>query len=273
MAENEKIALVTGVTSGLGREVALALAARGVRVLAHGRDEARLEAVGAEIRAAGGQVEGYVADLADLAQVRTLAGRVGADHPELTVLINNAGVGGGPPPHKKRELSFDGYELRFAVNYLAPVLLTRLLLPQLKAGAPARVVNVGSVGQAPPDFDDIHMERHYDGADAYFRSKFSLAAFTFDLADELGATDVHVNCVHPANLMDTYQVREAGIAPWTSAAAGVEPVLNLAVGRGGESTGHYFDGTRSSRANSKTYKKSVRRELRQVTEDLLVAFL
>ncbi|MCD9878938.1 SDR family NAD(P)-dependent oxidoreductase [Streptomyces guryensis] len=273
MVGNERVALVTGATAGLGREVALALASRGIRVLAHGRDVARLEAVGAEVRAAGGQAETYLADLADLAQVRTLAQRVSADHPELTILVNNAGVGGGPPPHKKRELSTDGYELRFAVNYLAPVLLTRLLLPQLIAGAPARVVNVGSVGQAPPDFDDIHMERRYDGADAYFRSKFSLAAFTFDLADELQATDVHVNCVHPANFMDTYQVREAGIAPWTSAAAGVEPVLNLAIGRGGESTGHYFDGTRSKRAHSKTYKKAIRQELRQVTEDLLVEFL
>jgi len=273
MAGNETVALVTGTTSGLGKEVALALAGRGIRVLAHGRDATRLEEVGAEVRAAGGRVETYLADLTDLAQVRALAERVGADHPELTILVNNAGVGGGPPPHKKRELSADGYELRLAVNYLAPVLLTRLLLPQLMAGAPARVVNVGSVGQAPPDFDDLHMERRYDGADAYFRSKFALAAFTFDLADELKATDVHVNCVHPANFMDTYQVREAGIAPWTSAAAGVEPVLNLAIGRGGESTGHYFDGTRSRRAHSKTYKKSVRHELRRVTEDLLDAFL
>lgn len=273
MAGIKRVALVTGTTSGLGREVALALAAQGIHVLAHGRDATRLEAVGAEVRAAGGQVDTYLADLADLSQVRALAERVGADHPELTILVNNAGVGGGPPPHKKREVSADGYELRFAVNYLAPVLLTRLLLPRLIAGAPARVVNVGSVGQAPPDFGDLHMERRYDGADAYFRSKFSLAAFTFDLAEELRSTDVHVNCVHPANFMDTFQVREAGIAPWTSAAAGVEPVLNLALGRGGESTGQYFDGTRSSRANSKAYKKSVREELGKVTEDCLAAFL
>jgi hypothetical protein len=84
---------------------------------------------------------------------------------------------------------------------------------------------------------------------------------------------VHVNCVHPANFMDTYQVREAGIAPWTSASAGVPPVLNLALGAGGESTGHYFDGTRSKRAHSKAYKKSVRQELRRITDDLLAPFL
>lgn len=273
MAENERVALVTGATSGLGKEVALALATRGIRVLAHGRDAARLETVGNELRAAGGHAETYLADLADLAQVRALAKRLGDEHPELTVLVNNAGVGGGPPPHKKRELSANGYELRFAVNYLAPVLLTRLLLPHLVAGSPSRVVNVGSVGQAPPDFDDIHMERRYDGADAYFRSKFSLAAFTFDLADELREADVHVNCVHPANFMDTYQVREAGIHPWAPASAGVPPVLNLAIGKGGESTGNYFDGTRSKRAHSKVYKKSVRQELRHVTDDLLAPFL
>ncbi|WP_208778813.1 SDR family NAD(P)-dependent oxidoreductase [Streptomyces griseorubiginosus] len=119
MAGNKRVALVTGTTSGLGREVALALAAQGVHVLAHGRDATRLEAVGAEVRAAGGQVDTYLADLADLSQVRALAERVGADHPELAILVNNAGVGGGPPPHTKREVSADGYELRFATELTA----------------------------------------------------------------------------------------------------------------------------------------------------------
>lgn len=268
-----KNALVTGATSGLGRLVARALAERGFHVLVHGRDAKRAAAVAEEAEAAGGSARVLLADLAELDQVRALAELVTGDHPRLDVLVNNAGLGGGPPPHLTREVSADGFELRFAVNYLAPVLLTRLVLPALRAAAPSRIVNVGSVGQSPPDFDDLQLERHYDGGTAYCQSKFALAAFTFDLARELDGSGVSVTCVHPANFMDTFQVREAGVRPWTPASAGVEPVLNLAVGEAGGLNGQYFDGLSRSRAHGRAYHSKTRDRLRQVTDELLAPFV
>lgn len=139
--------LITGATSGLGRYVAFELVRSGHVVLAHGRDPGRTERLVEELRAEG-DAEAFVADLSSLAQVRELGAHVADAHPDLDVLINNAGVGAGSPG-AARELSADGHELRLAVNYLAPVALTRTLLPTLRANAPARIVNVGSVGQTP----------------------------------------------------------------------------------------------------------------------------
>jgi NAD(P)-dependent dehydrogenase (short-subunit alcohol dehydrogenase family) len=144
----EQRVLVTGSTDGLGRRVAAELAARGARVLVHGRDPAT---VAAAAREAGAEA-GLVADLAELAQVRRLAEEAG----ELDALVNNAGVIEG-----RRRESADGIELTFAVNHLAHLLLTELLLPRLRE--PARIVNVSSIGQAPLDFDDLMLERSYDG--------------------------------------------------------------------------------------------------------------
>ena len=272
MTMPKKVALVTGATSGLGRETAVALAREGFDVIVHGRDAARADEVATAVRAAGADAHVLLADLASLAEVARLADRV-AERGALDVLVNNAGIGGGPPPHRRRELSADGYELRLAVNYLAPVLLSRRLVPQLAAAKPARIVNVGSVGQSEVDFADLNVERGYDGAKAYCRSKFGLAAFTFDLADELRGVGITVNCVHPANYMDTAQVREAGISPWTSAASGVPPVLNLAVGAAGLETGRYFDGRSPAKAHRKAYREDVRGKLADATAKMLAPYL
>ncbi|MFI5605737.1 SDR family NAD(P)-dependent oxidoreductase [Amycolatopsis sp. NPDC051903] len=260
-------ALVTGATAGLGRAVALALAEQGVHVVVHGRDAKRANAVVERIAEAGGKAEACLADLRSLAHVRDLAERVG----EVGLLVNNAGVGAGRPPYRKRELSADGHELRLAVNYLAPVLLTRRLLPGVGAGG--RVVNVGSVGQAPVDFADLRMDRGYRGPEAYFRSKFALAAFTFDLAAELGGRDVTVNCVHPASLMNTHMVRESLIPPMSTVGTGTKAVLAVATGPGGERSGQYFDGLRPARAHEGSYDRATRARLHEVTAELLAPFL
>ncbi|MGW2937551.1 SDR family NAD(P)-dependent oxidoreductase [Streptomyces sp. NPDC001156] len=257
--------LITGATSGLGRYIAFELARSGHLVLAHGRDAGRTDQLVAELRTEG-EAEGFVADLASLAQVRRLGEEVAAAHPRLDVLINNAGVGGGPRG-SGREVSADGHELRLAVNYLAPVALTRALLPQLKAGAPARIVNVGSAGQEPLDFDDPELTRGYSGMSAYCRSKFALAAHTFALAEELGDSGVSVNVLHPATYMDTAMVREGGIAPWNTVADGAPGVLALATRDLG--TGGYFDGTRPARAHEQAYDREVQRRLAAVTGQLV----
>ena len=159
-----RVALVTGSTDGVGRVVALSLGEAGGRVLVHGRDAERGIRVVADIEAAGGAATFLRADLASLAEVRRLAAAVKERTGRLDMLISNAGIGtaGGV-----RQESADGFELRFAVNYLAGFLLTRLLLPLLKASAPARIVNVSSAGQQAINFADVMLTGGYSGARAY----------------------------------------------------------------------------------------------------------
>lgn len=159
-----RIAPVTGATAGLGRAAAVALAGHGMHVLVHGRNAKRTAAVVDQVSKSGGSAQAVLADLASLGQVHELAERIAADHDAIALLINNAGIGAGRPPYRKRQLSTDGHELRLAVNYLAPVLLARRLIPALKNGASARIINVGSVGQAPVDVADLRMDGHYTTA-------------------------------------------------------------------------------------------------------------
>ncbi len=261
--EPRKIALITGSTDGLGRAVARALAASGFLVLIHGRDAQRGDALVSEITARGGAGRFYRADFASLGEVRALAGAVSSEHDRLHLLINNAGIGTGeggrPAP---RQTSADGYELRFAVNYLAGYLLTRLLLPILMRGAPARIVNVSSAGQYPLDFDQLMLTRAYSGLRAYAQSKLAQVMLTIELAAELRAAGITVNCLHPATYMDTTMVRAAGVAPASTVEQGAAAVMNLAVSRELEGhTGEYFDGLRPARANAQAYDPQARRRL------------
>ncbi|MBS3757017.1 MAG: SDR family NAD(P)-dependent oxidoreductase, partial [Desulfobacterales bacterium] len=161
--ENQTI-MITGATDGLGRKVALDLAARKANVIIHGHNPRKGEAAVKEIREATGnpKITYYNADFSALDEVRMLAGKIRADQGRLDVLINNAGIGPGPDG-SVREESKDGCELRFAVNYLAAFLLTHLLLPLLRNSAPSRIVNVASAGQQSIDFDDVMLESGYDG--------------------------------------------------------------------------------------------------------------
>jgi NAD(P)-dependent dehydrogenase (short-subunit alcohol dehydrogenase family) len=261
----DDVVLLTGATSGLGRWLAPRLARAGLVVLVHGRDPAKVGATVHAVRADGGVADGYVADLASLDECRRLAREI-AERGDLTVLVNNAGVGFGAPG-EGRQVSRDGYELRWAVNYLAPVAITRALLATLRANAPARVVNVGSAGQLPIDFGDLQSAHDYDGIAAYRRAKLALAAWSLDLADELSGAGVTVNCIHPATFMDTQMVQQAGIAPHSTVEQGGEAVLRLVVGEAG--TGEYYDGTTVSRAHHDAYDPDVRAALREATDHAL----
>lgn len=261
-------ALVTGATSGLGRSVALALAGQGWTVLVHGRDGTRTAAMVKEIHERGGSARPYLADLASLAQVAALGRAVAADHPSLGLLVNNAGVGAGRPGRGRQE-SADGYELRLAVNYLAPVLLTRTLGGALRA-APSQVLNIGSVGMSEVDLDDPQFTRRWDGMESYTRSKFALAAFTFATAEEWHATPVHVNCSHPATYMDTGMVRESGVSPWTSVEEGRRAVFH-AIEEGRTSTGLFFNGTHATRAHRRAYDRGVQQRLAELADRLIDA--
>jgi NAD(P)-dependent dehydrogenase (short-subunit alcohol dehydrogenase family) len=266
MADRASTVLVTGATSGLGRYLAQELAGSGWSVLAHGRDRQRVGELAGEL---GNGARPYVADLASLAAVRQLAEQVRQDVPRLDVLVNNAGIGFGGPG-SPRQVSQDGHELRFAVNYLAPVLLTRLLLPLLTASAPSRIVNVGSIGQVGFDPHDAEFTHDYSGVDAYRRTKLALAAFTFDLADELADAKITVNCLHPATFMDTAMVREGGIEPVSTVEEGGAATLRLITDPTLDGvTGQFFNGTNPSRAMPEAYDERFRAELRDVTGRML----
>ncbi|MFC9531653.1 SDR family NAD(P)-dependent oxidoreductase [Streptomyces sp. NPDC057717] len=267
---NPRITLITGATQGLGRGIALDLATRGDTLLLHGRDAGRLEAVVADVREAApdATVRTYLADLSDLGQVRAMADRIRGAEPRLDALVNNAVAGGGAEP-LRREVSAQGHELRFAVNHLAPYALIRGLLPLLTASAPARVVNVASMGQERIDFDDVMLERDYEGLRAYCRSKLALIMATFELGAELEGTGVTVNALHPAHLMDTEGVRAYGLTPVTGIDEGVRPTVRLITDPElGSTTGRYFDRFTDARAHEQAYDKEARRRLMALTDEL-----
>ncbi|TPL54603.1 SDR family oxidoreductase [Mesorhizobium sp. B2-4-6] len=264
-----KTILVTGSTDGVGHVVAERLGAAGARVLVHGRDEGRGKATAAAIEAKGGKAEFLAADLASLAEVHRLAEAVRTKTDRIDVLINNAGVGTGGQG-AKRQVSADGYELRFAVNYLAGFLLTSELLPLIKASAPARIVNVASAGQHAIDFDDVMLTHGYSGVRAYCQSKLAQILFTVDLAQQLDGAGVSVNALHPASYMDTTMVRQAGVTPWSSVETGADAILNLATSPALEGrSGRYFDGQRESRADAQAYDEKARRRLRTLSVELI----
>jgi NAD(P)-dependent dehydrogenase (short-subunit alcohol dehydrogenase family) len=268
MPDEPKTALVTGSTHGVGRLVARGLADQGFQVILHGRDEAEGRRLQEEIGAHGGSAEFLRADFASLDEVRRFADEIARKHKQLQLLINNAGIGFGVPG-SGRELSADGHEMHFAVNYLAPFLLTHLLRPLVITAAPARIVNIGSLGQAPLDFDDVMLERGYDGVLAYRRSKLALVMFTMDLAEALEGKGVTVNCVHPATFMDTAMVREAGVQPQSSPEEGAEAILHLALDdRVRDVTGAFFDGKRLAAPNPQAGDLEIRRRLRELSLQL-----
>jgi NAD(P)-dependent dehydrogenase (short-subunit alcohol dehydrogenase family) len=239
--------LVTGATDGLGRALAGELDARGHDVVVHGRSRERAEAVASEI--GGAQV--VVADFARLDDVRALAEQVQG----IDVLVNNAGIIAAG-----RRLSEDGHELTFQVNHLAGFLLTLLVLPP-------RTVNVASIGERAPDFDDLMFERGYDGYTAYTQSKLAQIMFTFELAAR--RPDLVVNALHPATLMDTKMVRETFGRSRSTVAEGVEATAALV--ERDDVSGCYFDGLREARADPVAYDRDARRRLWDVSAALTSA--
>jgi NAD(P)-dependent dehydrogenase (short-subunit alcohol dehydrogenase family) len=165
--------------------------------------------------------------------------------------------------------SRDGHELRFAVNYLAPFLLTRRLVPLLRRSAPARIVNVSSAGQAPIDFDDVMLERSYSGVQAYCQSKLALVMLTLDLAEELRDAGVSATCLHPGTYMPTKMVRAAGVSPVDSLESGVQATLRLVADPELEDvSGVYFERERKSAPHPQAVDPEARRRLRELSERL-----
>ena len=250
---DEQTILITGSSDGLGKRVAGALAERGARVLVHGRDRTKTESAAREVSAD----RAVVADLGSLQAVRGLA----AEIDELDALVCNAGV-----YVMERTESADGFELTFAVNYLSHFLLTELLVEELRE--PGRIVNVASIGQRPVDFDDLMLERRYDGYAAYAQSKLAQVLYTFELAERLGSSPT-VNALHPATLMDTKMVRESSGRVLSDVEEGMEAVLHLVCDPELDGvTGRYFDGTSEASPHEQAYDGGARRRLWELSEEL-----
>jgi NAD(P)-dependent dehydrogenase (short-subunit alcohol dehydrogenase family) len=254
----ETAVLITGGTDGLGRGVARDLAARGARVLLHGRSREKLDVLSEEL----GGAPTFQADLASLDEVRRLAAEVEKSTDALHVLINNAGIGSGRPDGTTRQESRDGHELRLAVNYLAGFLLTLRLLPLLRRSAPARVVHVASLGQAPMDFDDPMLERGYSGTRAYGQSKLAQITAGFELAGKLDPAEVTVTSLHPSTYMPTKMVLEERGRSVDSLEDGVAATVRLAIDPELEGvTGRFYDRQRETAPDPQASDPEARRRL------------
>jgi NAD(P)-dependent dehydrogenase (short-subunit alcohol dehydrogenase family) len=209
-----RTALITGATTGIGKETAIALAEQEFTIVFTARSKESGEATQREIidRSGNLNVSFLLCDLSSLDSVRSMCEKFAQQHKSLNILINNAGV-----MEHERIVSHDGFEMDFAVNYLAPFLLTNLLLPLLKAGSPARIVNVSSslYRQGHIDFDDLQSEKHFNYYQAYANSKLALTLFTKELSRALTGTGVTVNALHPgvvATRMNTRNIAHMNFA-------------------------------------------------------------
>ena len=216
-----KTILITGATDGLGRGLAGALADKGHTLLLHGRSQGRLDAVAVTL---GTSTRTYRADLASLEAVENLTEELLQAEDRIDVLIANAGIGGGP-----RRESADGYELNFAVNYLSQFLLITRLLDRLRVAAPARIVLVSSLSQAPVDFGNVMLNHGYQDMRAYAQSKLAQITFGFRLAGQLDPAEATVTSLHPATFMPTKMVLAAGGHPLDSLQRGVAATMRLAL--------------------------------------------
>lgn len=273
MTHAGKVVLITGATDGLGKKLARDLADVGAGVLLHGRNPKKANRVTQEITEATGnpKLAYYNADLSSLEAIRRMAKDIRCDQAHIDVLINNAGIGPGRRDGT-RELSRDRYELRFAVNYLSHFLLTHELMGLLQNAGRARIVNVASGAQQAIDFDDVMLEKGYDGRRAYSQSKLAVVMFTFDLAEDLAGTGMAANCLHPATLMPTSMVLETDFFNTTvdSVEKGAEAVLHLAVsGKTEGVNGQYFEGTTPATADAQAYDRQARGRLRRLSRELV----
>ena len=266
--QGREIILITGSTGGLGREVALQLAGPGTHIIVHGRSVERGNEVVEELKARGSTARFVGADLGSLAQVRGLVAQIRREYDRLDLLVNNAGIGRGQD-NAPREVSADGHELRFQVNYLSHFLLTRELMPLLRAGAPSRVVSVSSGAESGGTipFDDVMYERPpYQGTTAYGRSKLAQIFMTYDLAEEFRDSGVTFAAVNPGGFLDTDMVRERGGTPTQPTEVGGEFVVNAARS---QENGAYFNEMEVDEANPQASDPAARRQLRELSMRLV----
>lgn len=271
----EKICLVTGANSGIGKATATALADKGASVIMVCRDIRKGEAARAEIcrKTENESVHLLIADLSQRRDIKRVAGEVRAEYPKLHVLINNAGAW-----NSDRLMTADGFETTWAVNHLAYFLLTMELLDLLKDSTPARIVNLASdwhkLGHI--DFDDPQLEHSYGGSKAYGQSKLANVIFTYELARRLQGTGITVNCVHPGGVNTNFFTGLKGLTGFVtrlnrplmrSPEKGAETVVWLATSPEVEEiTGKYFFDCHEIKSSRESYDPEVARKLWEISE-------
>lgn len=275
-----KICLVTGSSSGIGKVTARELARAEATVVMVCRNQARGEAARHEIQAATGSntVDLLIADLASMADVRRIASEFKQKYTQLHVLINNAGGA-----NNTRQVTPDGYEATFAANYLAPFLLTELLLDVLKASAPARIVNVSSAAhvRGKLDFDDLQGEKSYNLWKAYGQAKLALILSTYELARRLQGSGVTVNALHPGVIASNFDQGLSSFMRWgwkvitpflSSVEQGAQTTLYLATSPEVEGvSGKYFANRKEVRSSRLSYDQAAGQRLWEVSEELVQA--
>ena len=273
----DKVVLVTGANSGIGRAASLALAKKGATLVMVARDKERGEAARSEIirESQNGSVDLLLADLSSLESVRQLAAEFQRKYSRLHVLINNAGLF-----NQRRHVTMDGYENTFATNYLAPFLLTNLQLDLLKASAPSRIINVSSVGHYSGhiNFDDLNLEKEYGGWKAYGQSKLALVFFTHELAKKLQGTSVTVNAVHPGTVATNIWSRPLGPVGFimalpklfmTTPKQGAETIVYLASSPDAKDlNGEYLEKLKVKKSSDESYNEEIAQRLWDVSAKL-----
>jgi NAD(P)-dependent dehydrogenase (short-subunit alcohol dehydrogenase family) len=264
----KKTILLTGATDGLGKLVAKKIAMKGAYLLIHGRNKEKGKRVVKELKELtnNNNIVYYNADYASFQEVYDFGEEILSLHNQIDILINNVGIGAGTATNYNREISKDGMEMRFQVNYLSHVLLTEILLPVCASN----IINIASLGQEPVDFNNIMLEKNYDGYFAYKQSKSALIMYTYDLAERLKGSPVKANAIHPASLMPTKMVLDFLNYSQTTVEEGAEAVENILLT---EESGQFYDGKKISRSISQTYNKEVRKMLKKVSYALLEKYL
>lgn len=272
-----KVCLITGSNSGIGKVTTRELAKMGATVVMLCRNRSKGEAAQAEIVDITGNkhVDLIVADLASQAEVRHAVEEFRQKYNQLHLLINNAGGA-----NSTRKVTLDGLEATFAINHLAPFLLTELLLDMLKASAPARIVNVSSVAHAygTIDFEDLQCQQKYSWWKAYCQSKLAMNLFTYELASQLKGTGVSVNALHPGTIASNFSTGLSSLARWgaqlvaplmATVEQGAQTTLYLATSPEVEGvTGKYFVNRKEKKSSNNSYHEATRLRLWQVSTDL-----
>ncbi len=273
----DKIVMITGANSGIGKAASLALAKMGATVVMVARNKEKGEAARSEImrESQNDTVDLLLADLSSLESLRQLAAEFERRYSKLHVLINNAGLF-----NQRRHVTTDGYENTFATNYLAPFLLTNLELNLLRRSAPSRIVNVSSVGHynGHINFDDLNLEKEYGGWKAYGQSKLALVLFTHELARKLQGTGVTVNSLHPGTVATNIWTRPFGPAGFIMALPklfmkspeqGAQTIVYLASSPDAKNlNGEYLEKLKVKKSSDESYDEEIAQRLWDVSAKL-----
>lgn len=262
-----KTILITGSTDGIGKLTALKLAKEGHTIYIHGRSEAKVNAVVSELKktSSNQNIKGLVADFSDLNAVKQLAEQIKNELPKLDILINNAGI-----YKTATDKTSDGLDIRMAVNYFAPLILTENILSVLEKGTDTRIVNLSSAAQSTVQKGVLTGDATVNTSESYAQTKLALTMWSFHFAEE--HPNMTTIAVNPGSLLNTKMVQEAYGQHWSPAEKGVTILHHLAMSEAYKNdSGTYFDNDKGSfgKAHQDAYNQEKINTLLQVTNSII----